>query len=83
MGKDGQRDQELCDLGGGEALGEPSGQSDAASGQEVVGVHHGMHREVQPNNPGVEGGLVNVGHETVVEGGNMVVPMLETFRILV
>ena len=43
MGKDGQRDQELGDLGGGEALGKPSGQSDAASGQEVVGVHHGMH----------------------------------------
>jgi hypothetical protein len=77
MGQNGQSDQELGDLGAGQALGEPCGQPNFAGGQEIVGVHDGVHREVQPHNPRVERSLVHVGHEPVVEGGHVVVPMLK------
>lgn len=74
MEQDSMSDDELEDLEEGDRLGYYRGNSDSAGREEVVEVHDGVDTKVQPDDPSVEGGSVDVGEDSVVEGRHMVIP---------
>ena len=72
--ENGVGDDELSDLKEGDALSNRGGSPNFTGGKEIIRIHDGVNRKVQPNNPWIEGGAIGVGEDSVVEGGDMVVP---------
>jgi len=68
-------DCELSDLKECNGPGNYSWDFDAYGSQAIVAVHDGMYSEVEPDDPGVECGSINIGKEAIVQCGNMMIPM--------
>ena len=73
MEEDEVRDDELCDLHERVALSDGGWHADLHRGERVVTVHDRVHGEVQPNDPGVVGGVLGVREKAIVQRCDMVV----------
>lgn len=71
------RDDELSDLHERDALSNGGRHANLHCGERVVAVHDRVHGEVQPYDPGVVGGVLGVREKTIVQRGDVVVPVEE------